>query len=103
MDPDALFGGWGLKTISKEDGVYNPIEYPNGTVWPHDNSLMAHGPYRYGYGNLAPMHCVRCPGGRLLLRLPWIFAGYDRVDPNLPAEYSTASRPQAWGSGTYRF
>jgi len=50
MDPDTLFSGWGLRTMSKEDGGYNPIEYPNGTVWAHDNSLMAHGPYRYGYG-----------------------------------------------------
>ncbi len=50
MDPDTLFGGWGVKTMSKVDGGYNPIEYPNGTVWPHDNSLMAHGPRRYGYG-----------------------------------------------------
>ena len=50
MDPDAHFGAWGFRTVSKEVGGYNPIEYHSGTVWPHDNSLMAHGPYRYGYG-----------------------------------------------------
>ena len=48
MDPDALFSGWGLRTMSKGDGGYNPLEYHNGTAWPHDNSLMARGPYRYG-------------------------------------------------------
>jgi hypothetical protein len=48
MDPDALFSGWGLRTMSKGDGGYNPIEYHNGTAWSHYNSPMARGPYRYG-------------------------------------------------------
>ena len=102
MNPDALFSGWGIRTMSKEDGGYNPIEYHNGTVWPHDNSLIAYGLYRYGYQTEAArlasalLDAAAC----FNYRLPEVFAGYDRSDTNFPVEYPTASSPQAWASGT---
>ncbi|MDP8925539.1 MAG: amylo-alpha-1,6-glucosidase [Actinomycetota bacterium] len=102
MDPGALFSGWGIRTMSKEDGGYNPIEYHNGTVWPHDNSLIAYGLYRYGY----QVEAARIASALLDAasyfdyRLPEVFAGYDRSDTNFPVEYPTASSPQAWAAGT---
>src|SRR2546422_7813744 len=45
----ALFSGWGVRTMAEGEGDYNPIRYHNGTVWPHDNSLIAHGLARNGY------------------------------------------------------
>jgi glycogen debranching enzyme len=102
MSPDALFSGWGIRTMSIEDAGYNPIEYHNGTVWPHDNSLIAHGLYRYGY----EMEVARIASALLdaaayfNFRLPEVFAGYDRLETDFPVQYPTASSPQAWASGS---
>lgn len=102
MDPDALFSGWGIRTLSKEDGGYNPIEYHNGTVWPHDNSLIACGLYRYGYQVEAARIASTFleAASHFDYRLPEVFAGYDRSETNFPVEYPTASSPHAWASGT---
>lgn len=102
MDPDALFSGWGIRTMSKEDGGYNPIEYHNGTVWPHDNSLIACGLYRYGYQREAARvaSALVDAAAYFFYRLPEVFAGYDRAETDFPVEYPTASSPQAWASGT---
>jgi glycogen debranching enzyme len=102
MDPDALFSGWGIRTMSKEDGGYNPIEYHNGTVWPHDNSLIACGLHRYGYQNEAARVASALIDAAAYFdhRLPEVFAGYDRTETGFPVEYPTASSPQAWAAGT---
>jgi len=102
MDPSALFSGWGVRTMSKEDGGYNPIEYHNGTVWPHDNSLIACGLYRYGYQTEAARlaSALLDAASYFNYRLPEVFAGYDRSETDFPVEYPTASSPQAWASGT---
>ena len=86
MAPDALYGSWGLRTMSKEGGGYNPIEYHNGTVWPHDNSLMAHGLYRYGYGIETDRiaSAILEAASYFAYRLPEVFAGYDRTDTTSP-------------------
>ncbi len=101
MAPD-MFSGWGVRTMSTRMRGYNPISYHNGTVWPHDNSLIAAGLARYGHGQAAwrvvdalldaadrdPHH-----------RLPELFAGFDRHStPDLVA-YPTACAPQAWATG----
>src|SRR5207249_11352426 len=99
---DALFSGWGVRTMAVGEGGYNPIEYHNGTVWPHDNSFIAAGLRRYGH----PEHAARI--GYALLeaatyfdwRLPEVFAGYPRSLTQFPVEYPTASSPQAWATGT---
>lgn len=97
MDPDSLFSGWGIRTLSKEDGGYNPIEYHNGTVWPHDNSLIACGLYRYGYQVEAARVASTLleAASHFDYRLPEVFVGYDRSETNFPVEYPTASSPQA--------
>jgi glycogen debranching enzyme len=102
MVGDALFSGWGVRTMAEGEGGYNPIRYHNGTVWPHDNSLIAHGLARYGFReeaakiSLATLEAAtffRC-------RLPEVFAGYRRGRTSFPVEYPTASSPQAWATGT---
>jgi glycogen debranching enzyme len=96
-----LFSGWGVRTMAEGEGPYNPIEYHNGTVWPHDTALAAAGIARYGNREQA---------GRLALallqaayffqcRLPEAFAGYSRDRTAYPVEYPTACTPQAWASG----
>jgi glycogen debranching enzyme len=97
-----LFSGWGVRTMAEGEGPYNPIEYDNGTVWPHDTALAAAGLARYG---------DRAGAGRLALalfqaayffqsRLPEVFAGYARDRTVYPVEYPTACTPQAWAAGT---
>jgi glycogen debranching enzyme len=100
MSPQ-MFTGWGIRTMSSEDAGFNPIEYHNGTVWPHDTALVAEGLRRYG---------MREEAGRLAAGLiegaahfdhllPEVFAGFSRQELSLPVEYPTASRPQAWAAG----
>ena len=96
-----LFSGWGVRTMSTGDAGYNPIEYHNGTVWPHDTSLIAEGMRRYGFRAEAARL------GRVLIaaasffhhRLPEVFAGFDREETLIPIEYPTACSPQAWAAG----
>ena len=98
---DELFSGWGVRTMGKSEGSYNPIGYHVGTVWPHDASIIAWGLRRYGY---------RAEAARLALgileaavffdyRLPETFAGYQRAITRFPVEYPTACSPQAWATG----
>jgi glycogen debranching enzyme len=96
-----LFSGWGVRTMAVGDGGYNPIEYHNGTVWPHDCSLIAHGLGRYGYRAEAARIAVALveAGERFDYRLPEVFTGYPRAVTDFPVQYPTASRPQAWATG----
>ncbi|HEU6443924.1 MAG TPA: glycogen debranching N-terminal domain-containing protein [Gaiellaceae bacterium] len=99
---DALWSGWGIRTMSTLDRGYNPLAYHNGTVWPHDNSLCAWGLARYG----------RWPEAHRIVRqmltaarhfdyqLPEVFAGMPRTETRFPIAYPTAARPQAWAAGT---
>jgi Mannosylglycerate hydrolase MGH1-like glycoside hydrolase domain/SCP-2 sterol transfer family len=97
-----LFSGWGVRTMSADEVTYNPIGYHLGTVWPHDNSLIAAGLARYGYREEA----ARIAGALLQAatyfqgRLPEAFAGYPQAETRFPVEYPTACSPQAWASGT---
>jgi glycogen debranching enzyme len=96
-----LFSGWGVRTMAEGDGGYNPVEYHNGTVWPHDNSLVANGLARYGYHAEAIAIATAQVEAAVHFagRLPEVFAGYGRELTESPVEYPTASRPQAWASG----
>ncbi|MDA8165596.1 MAG: hypothetical protein M0017_11260 [Desulfobacteraceae bacterium] len=96
-----LFNGWGVRTMSDEDMAFNPIEYHNGTVWPHDNSLIAAGLARYGFPKEA---------GRIILgmieasayygnRFPEVFAGYRREEAAFPVLFPRSAFPQAWAAG----
>jgi glycogen debranching enzyme len=98
---DRLFSGWGVRTMAAGDGGYNPIGYHNGTVWPHDNSLIAHGLARYGFRDEAARigYAMLEAAEFFAHRLPEAFAGYAREDTSFPVEYPTACSPQAWASG----
>jgi glycogen debranching enzyme len=98
---DRLFSGWGVRTMAVGDGGYNPIGYHNGTVWPHDNSLIAHGLARYGFRDEAARiaYAMLEAAEFFRHRLPEVFAGYPREDTLFPVEYPTACSPQAWASG----
>ncbi|MBA3734519.1 MAG: amylo-alpha-1,6-glucosidase [Actinobacteria bacterium] len=99
---DALFSGWGVRTMAEGEGGYNPIRYHNGTVWPHDNSLIAHGLARYGFRDEAAKVALATLEAATYFRyrLPEVFAGYRRGRTSFPVEYPTASSPQAWATGT---
>ena len=98
---DYLFSGWGVRTTSTLDRGYNPIGYHVGTVWPHDNSLIAQGLARYGFREeanriiLSMLEAADAFGNRL----PEALAGYDRTFGRVPVPYPTACTPQAWASG----
>jgi glycogen debranching enzyme len=96
-----MWTGWGVRTLSTDDVSYNPIGYHVGTVWPHDNSLIAAGLYRYGFreeANRIASAMVEA-AGYTDFRLPEVFAGYPRADSRVPVRYPTASSPQAWATG----
>ncbi|HWU56320.1 MAG TPA: glycogen debranching N-terminal domain-containing protein [Rhizomicrobium sp.] len=99
---DALFSGWGVRTMGKDEGSYNPIGYHVGTVWPHDNAIIAWGLRRYGYqAEAARLSYAMLEAAELFdYRLPEAFGGYSRESTKFPVEYPTACSPQAWAAGT---
>jgi glycogen debranching enzyme len=96
-----LFSGWGIRTMAEGEGGYNPIGYHVGTVWPHDNSLIAWGLNRYGYREESAMIAsgILQAAKFFNYRLPEAFAGYPRRQTHFPVEYPTACSPQAWATG----
>jgi glycogen debranching enzyme len=98
---DALFSGWGVRTMAATEGGYNPIGYHVGTVWPHDNSIVAWGLRRYGYRDEAARIAIAMLEAAQVFgdRLPEAFAGYPRETTKYPVEYPTACIPQAWATG----
>jgi glycogen debranching enzyme len=99
---DALWSGWGVRTMSTDDRGYNPLSYHNGTVWPHDNSLIASGLARYARWPEAHRIVQRMLEAAAYFdyELPEVFAGLPRVQTPFPIAYPTAARPQAWAAGT---
>jgi glycogen debranching enzyme len=98
---DALFSGWGVRTMAVGEGSFNPLGYHVGTVWPHDTSIVAWGLWRYGYRTEAAQLAVGILEAAELFhhRLPEAFAGYARAATKYPVEYPTACSPQAWATG----
>jgi glycogen debranching enzyme len=98
---DALYSGWGVRTMAVGDAGYNPIEYHNGTVWPHDSSLIAAGLRRYGHADAAARiaSAIVRASAYFDYRLPEVFAGFPASVTHAPVEYPTASSPQAWAAG----
>jgi hypothetical protein len=90
-----------VRTLATDAATYNPIGYHVGTVWPHDNSIIAMGLTRYGYREEAARlaQAMFEAGSYFHDRLPETFAGYERQETHFPAEYPTACSPQAWASG----
>ncbi|MGZ8475152.1 MAG: amylo-alpha-1,6-glucosidase, partial [Candidatus Limnocylindria bacterium] len=101
MAPD-MFSGWGVRTLSSANPGYNPIGYHTGSVWPHDNSLIAAGMAAYGHHRAAWRvidALLDAAAADPLARLPELYAGFDRrATPDL-VPYPTACAPQAWATG----
>jgi glycogen debranching enzyme len=99
MAPD-MFSGWGIRTMSADDAGYNPIEYHDGTVWPHDTAIAAEGMRRYGFRAEAAdlAWALFEAAGAFHHRLPEVFAGFPRDGTGMPVQYPTASSPQAWSA-----
>jgi glycogen debranching enzyme len=99
---ESLWSGWGVRTMSTADAAYNPLSYHNGTVWPHDNSLIAVGLARYGRWADAQRIVRRMltAAAHFDYQLPEVFAGMARQETPFPIAYPTAARPQAWAAGT---
>jgi glycogen debranching enzyme len=99
---EQLYSGWGVRTLGTHEAGYNPLGYHTGTVWPHENSLIAAGLARYGH------HVAASTIASTILqaapyfehRLPEVFAGYPASVTSVPVAFPTASRPQAWAAGT---
>jgi glycogen debranching enzyme len=95
-----MFNGWGVRTLASSMGAYNPMSYHNGSVWPHDNALVAAGLMRYGFVEhaqrvtLAILDAARMFDGRL----PELFCGFDRDEYPAPVPYPTSCSPQAWAA-----
>ncbi len=101
MSPQ-MFSGWGSRTMAQGEAGFNPIEYHNGTVWPHDSSIVAAGLARYGYREEAAAIIAGIFEASVAFqfRLPETFAGYARSQTYFPVQYPTACLPQAWGRGS---
>jgi glycogen debranching enzyme len=99
---DELWSGWGVRTMSSGDAGFNPLSYHNGTVWPHDNSLIAWGLARYARWSETQRIARRMltAARHFHHQLPEVFAGFSRTATPFPIAYPTAARPQAWAAGT---
>jgi glycogen debranching enzyme len=102
MQPN-FFTGWGIRTVARGEARYNPMSYHDGSIWPHDNALIALGLSRYGL-----KHSVEQVFKALfdaatymdLRRLPELFCGFRREKGRGPTLYPVACAPQAWASAT---
>ncbi len=99
---EELWSGWGIRTMSTGDAGYNPLAYHNGTVWPHDNSVIAHGLARQARWPEAQRIVRRMlsAAAHFDFQLPEVFAGLPRAETPFPIAYPTAARPQAGAAGT---
>ena len=100
---DSLYCGWGIRTVSSNEVRYNPMSYHNGSVWPHDNAIIAAGCARYGYKKEASkLLCSLLEASSFmeLNRLPELFCGFHkRRGVEGPTLYPVACSPQAWAAG----
>lgn len=94
--------GWGVRTIAQDEARYNPMSYHNGSVWPHDNAMIAMGLEHYGLKAAAePIFRGIMDAARYmqLRRLPELFCGFRRRPGRGPTLYPVACSPQAWAAG----
>jgi glycogen debranching enzyme len=98
-----FFAGWGIRTVARGEARYNPMSYHNGSIWPHDNALIALGFARYGLKH-SVAHLFKALFDAAtymdLRRLPELFCGFRREKGRGPTLYPVACAPQAWASAT---
>ncbi|HUG62785.1 MAG TPA: amylo-alpha-1,6-glucosidase [Methylomirabilota bacterium] len=100
MSP-SMFCGWGIRTLARGEARYNPMSYHNGSVWPHDNALIALGFARYGLKSAATRLFESISAAGLyqdLNRLPELYCGFIRKPHRGPVAYPVACAPQAWAA-----
>jgi glycogen debranching enzyme len=96
------FSGWGVRTVADGEGRYNPMSYHDGSVWPHDNSLISLGFARYGlnHASLRLLNALLAASGFFEgQRLPELFCGFERSPGKAPTQYPVACSPQTWAAG----
>ena len=100
--PD-MFSGWGIRTLSSDNPAYNPMGYHIGSVWPHDNGIIAQGLRSLGFVD-QPLEIAQGLFDMTMTqpyqRPPELFCGHERIGDNVPIQYPVACSPQAWASGT---
>jgi glycogen debranching enzyme len=96
-----MFSGWGIRSMSAADAGYNPLEYHDGTVWPHDTAIVAEGMRRYGFCDEAAELCQALldAAEAFTHQLPEVFAGFPRDETGVPVEFPGALKPQSWAAG----
>jgi glycogen debranching enzyme len=102
MQPD-MWSGWGIRTLSSRHVAFNPYSYQNGSVWPHDNGLIAQGMKRYGFAteaNQLAQDVMSAASFFMLNQLPELYAGIQRDQADFPVQYLGANVPQAWAAGS---
>jgi glycogen debranching enzyme len=100
---DDFFCGWGIRTIGSCEARYNPMAYHNGSVWPHDNALIADGMARYGFTGMAMKIFTGLMEAVLHMdqhRMPELFCGFAQRPDEGPTLYPVACSPQAWSAAT---
>jgi glycogen debranching enzyme len=102
MAPD-MWTGWGIRTLSAGNPAFNPYNYQTGSVWPHDNAIIAMGFKLYGFDAEASRiaHDVSVAASHFLLnQLPELYTASERSESNFPVQYLGANVPQAWAAGS---
>jgi len=102
MMRDGLYSGWGVRTMSQHERIFNPLSYHRGSVWPHDNSLVAHGMALLEFREEAARIFTGLFQTALNFRdyrLPELFCGVQRREHDEPVHYPVSCSPQAWASG----
>jgi glycogen debranching enzyme len=102
MAPD-MWTGWGIRTLSASNPAFNPYNYQTGSVWPHDNAIIAFGFKLYGFGAEAARiaHDVSVAASHFRSnQLPELYTAFERDDGNFPVQYIGANVPQAWAAGS---
>lgn len=102
LQPD-MWSGWGIRTLSSNNPAYNPFSYQSGSVWPHDNGIIAMGFRNYGFVKEAAMvarDISEAASYFAFHRLPELYAGTSREPGAFPVQYLGANVPQAWAAGS---
>jgi glycogen debranching enzyme len=102
MAPD-MWTGWGIRTLSAKHPAFNPYNYQTGSVWPHDNAIIALGFKYYGFGAEAARiaHDISVAAGYFRAnQLPELYTAFEREETNFPVQYIGANVPQAWAAGS---
>ena len=100
---DDMFSGWGIRTLSSQSPAYNPMGYHVGSIWPHDNGMIAAGLRAQGFTQQAfhvAQSILDMTHQQPYQRPPELFCGFDRTPEGAPVRYPVACSPQAWATGT---